>query len=195
MKRPTLADAAYALMAWRPILGLSILDDGTVSTGDVSKGSTITPGRSDKDQVNRWLYERYFNLCREWMDWAETELVKAEKWDKLKPETKVILEISTEYNYDDVMAGRLSPERIKTLLDEAFWEHGLQKGTWILEFHELKNRLEAIEKAFVNYFGEDVINYEDFEAADHDECDSYYFANATRKILEESRRFWRKVNE
>ena len=71
---------------------------------------------------------------------------KAEKWGHLKPETKTILEIATEYDYDDVMAGRLSPDHIKELLDTAFWEHGVQKGTWILEFEKLKKKLEAIKK-------------------------------------------------
>lgn len=80
MKRPTLTDAAHRLLAWNryqlnpPISGLSVLDDGTVSTKDVPDESTITPGRSDKDQVFRWLYERHFDLCKEWMDWAETKL-------------------------------------------------------------------------------------------------------------------------
>jgi len=69
---------------------------------------------------------------------------KAEKWDELKPETKTILELATEYSYDDVMAGRLSPEYIKELLGNAFWEHGVQKGTWILEHERFRRRLEAI---------------------------------------------------
>lgn len=48
------------------------------------------------------------------------------------------------------------------------------------------DKLEAIKKAFINYFGDidtDVINNKDFESAQFDPCDSYYFANATRKIL------------
>lgn len=79
MKRPTLADAAHKLLTWEPRLvsGLTISEDGTVSTNDISNESTITPGRSDKDQVFRWLYYRYSDLCEEWMDWAETKL-KAE---------------------------------------------------------------------------------------------------------------------
>jgi len=65
--------------------------------------------------------------------------------------------------------------------------------SWLAELQEEWNvlqekaeKLEAIKKAFINYFGgidTDVINNEDFEAAQFDPCDSYYFANATRKIL------------
>ena len=51
-----------------------------------------------------------------------------------------------------------------------------------------RRKLKAIKKAFINQFGGrgvDVINNEDFEAAESDPHYSYYFTNAARKIMEE----------
>lgn len=63
---------------------------------------------------------------------------------------------------------------------------------WQIEENKLRRiivergrKLEAVRKAFIKYFEEDLIGFEDFQASDYDECDSYYFTNTVQKILED----------